>query len=106
MSGPCERHQSWLSRDRGARTFPRLCVVLCESKSFLNCRAELRETVLTASTLADYYGAGNLTCVQVAGLKKPDSLTPEIGLAKGAFPGDPCIFKHIQVSDLRRQLMQ
>ena len=53
-----------------------------------------------------HHGAGKMTCVQVAGLGTPDSPTPEIGLAKGALPGNPCFFKCIQVSDCRRQLMQ
>ena len=72
----------------------------------LDCRAELPELGVTSILLADYHGAGNLTCVQVAWLGTPVGPTAEIGLAKGAFTGNPCIFKCIQVSGFRRQLMQ
>ena len=54
----------------------------------------------------DYYGAGNLTCVQVAGLGTSDSPTPETGLAKGAFPGNHPLCMYIQVRQSRRQLKQ
>ena len=53
--------------------------------------------VLTADSLAKYYGAGNLTCVQVAGFGMPDNPMPEIGLPKGALPGDNRLPNCIQV---------
>ena len=49
--------------------------------------------------LAECYGAGNLTCVQVAGLGMPDSPMPQVGLANGALPGNRDISECIQVSD-------
>ena len=72
----------------------------------LSCGAEMFELESSAYFWAEHYSAGNLTCVQVAGLEMPDNPMPKIRLAKSTFPGNHYIVKCVQVSYSQRQLMQ